>query len=140
MAVVVDLCKPNRKLQTCGFTTNHLTNQIKVMLLYYSVSLEQPYILSCASRNAHLTLASHQRISKWQKTNPGEKKVNSFCWVIVLVCVSKGPSSSSWSRSMKLLTGGADSPPRLALSHCICTIKPHPLFMNLASLPSEVWP
>lgn len=67
MAVVV--AKPNRQLQRCGFTANHLTNKIKVMLLHYSVSLEQPYILSCASRNAHLTLASHQWISDWQKTN-----------------------------------------------------------------------
>lgn len=77
MAVVVDLCKPNRKLQRCGFTTNQLSNQIKVMLLYYFVSLEQPYILSCASRNAHLTLASHQRISDWEKTNPEKKKKKS---------------------------------------------------------------
>lgn len=33
MAVIVDLCKPNRKMQRCGFATNQLTNQIKGMLL-----------------------------------------------------------------------------------------------------------
>lgn len=79
MAVVIDLCKPYRELQRCGFTTNQLTNQIRVILLCYSVSLTQLCILSCASRNAHLTLASHQRMSDWQKTNPEKKKVNSFC-------------------------------------------------------------
>lgn len=48
------------------------------MFRYYSVSLEQSCILSCASRNAHLTLASHQRISDWQKINPGKKKSEQF--------------------------------------------------------------
>lgn len=47
MAVLIDLCKPNRELQRCGFTTTQQTYQINVMYLYYCLSslLSSPVLL-----------------------------------------------------------------------------------------------
>lgn len=102
------------------------------MFRYYSVSLEQSCILSCASRNAHLTLASHQRISDWQKINPGKKKwtvsAGSLSWTAsarVHQAAESAVGAGAWSCWQEEQTHHPDK----HLLHLIsCIVKPHPMF------------
>lgn len=80
MAVVVDLCKPNRELQRRGFSTNQPANLINVMLLYY-------YLSSLLSNPVSLLVPALMLILLWQairgcqsgtKLIQKKEKVNSF--------------------------------------------------------------
>lgn len=109
-------------------------------MLPSSLSLEQPCLLSCASADAHLALASHQRMSGWQKTNLGEKKrkkkkseqfsagsLSRTASAEVRQAAGEGAGARScWHKEQTTSLSGS-----WPLEQISYVIKPHPIFMNL---------
>lgn len=117
MAVLIDLCKPNRELQRCGFTTTQRTYQINVMYLYYCLSslLSSPVLLLVPALVLILPWQAIRGCQSGRKLiQKKKKKKNSFllghCPGLRQQESNSRICSRRGSRSMKLLTGGADSP------------------------------